>query len=577
MREFSGTAATPRSILGVVRRVESPVRKSLEAPARKASDPRQELRLFDQALLQSREQLETLRNLRPSEEARKIVESQLNIVGDPELVRGILKEIKSSALSATRAVDAVIHRMAEQFANLEDSLLASRQDDLLDVGNRIRKNLLGEDPNEFLDTSEETILVARSLSPSSVVQLERVPLGGILMCQGALTSHAVILARGMDLPCLVGVEGIDAFAKNGDPILLDGSEGKAILHPSEEAIEARRERLEVAAKPDETGDLSPARESFTKDGVRIHLRANISLGGEVRSLDAFGADGVGLFRTELIFMSRSTPPSRAQQLRAYRRVIREGRGRVITFRTIDGGGDKTLPFLNHPSEENPALGLRSIRLSLRQTKIFKTQLEAVFAAAKEEGGDVRVMFPMVTQPEELDQALEIFHQVGDRLGAGRDFPTPKVGVMIEVPAAALRASQFASRVDFLSLGTNDLAQFVFACDRENSAVSHLADPIDPVMAELIDRVVRAGAAHQIPVSVCGELGAEPVGFLFLLALGVREFSMNLFAVPPIRACAARLDTSTLEPLRTQILDATSAAAVRALLREHLKPSQPPAR
>jgi phosphotransferase system enzyme I (PtsI) len=562
---FPGTAATTRSILGVVRLVRQiPIPSSAHL---EVGDVRSELTRFDAALGHSREQLEVMRNRGTSEEAITLLDGQLLILADPELVGGVVQHIKTKRKGALRAVDRVIDALCQKFVDLDDEYLRAREADLQDVGMRIRKNLIGVDPNELEDVDAGTVLVARDLPPSSVVRLESVAIGGIVMSRGAATSHAAILARGLGLPCLVGVKGIFRAARKGDPILVDGMSGKAILHPSE-ATRAEYEKTQVQPERPAGRSLSP-NGLRTPDGKRIHLRANISLGGEVRSLDAFGAEGVGLFRTEMIFLGRARAPSLDSQIRAYRRVLQHAGDRVVTFRTLDAGGDKDLPFLSYGEQANPAMGVRSIRLCLREGRVFRRQLKAILCAGAE--GNARVMYPMISTLQELEDANQIMAEVkADLEKEGVEYARDlKAGMMIETPAAALQAERFAPLVEFFSIGTNDLMQFLFAADRGNPDLNHLQDGAHPACFGLLKGVINAGREAKIPVSCCGELPADPIGFLILLGLGMREFSMNLFAVPLIREIASKMDTRDLEGLMAELMAARDAKEVRLRLQEHL--------
>lgn len=564
-RRFPATAATHRSVLGVVRLIrEAPAPVTLH---QEPGDVRSELLRFDAALAHSREQLEGMRDERTTPEARDILDGQLLILGDPELIRGVLTHIKQDHWSALRSVDHVVNELCQRFSGMDDQYLAGREADMQDVGTRIRKNLIGVDPNEMVGIGATTVLVAESLAPSAVVLLESVPIGGIVMAGGAVTSHAAIMARGLNLPCLVGARGVMEAAENGDEILIDGREAQAILHPSPETRSALEARASDASEEMRTS-LSPDG-LRTVDGQRVYLRANISLGGEVRSLAAFGAEGVGLFRTEMLFMGRGRPPSFSSQLRAYKRVLQQAGGEVVTFRTIDAGGDKDLPFLQDHEDENPALGVRSIRLSLRERRVFRTQLRALLKAGP--AGHMRLMYPMVTTFEELQEANAVLEEVKSELAAADEEHAGdlRAGIMVETPAAALMADSFAPEVAFFSIGTNDLLQFLFAADRGHPELQHLLDGVHPAAMEVIGRVVRAGREHGIPVAVCGELPADPVGFTVLLGLGIREFSMNLFAVPRAREIAARMDTRDLEAILGELHGARSAREVRERIQAHL--------
>jgi phosphotransferase system enzyme I (PtsI) len=542
-QRFSATAATQRSVLGVVRVVHD--RPDLDAPPHETGDARTELLRFDDALVRSREQLERIRSEASSEDAASIVGGQLNILADPEVVRGVIQRVKRQRMSALRAVDDVVGVLCQQFAGMDDEYLAAREADLQDVGDRIRKNILGISPDDLAGVDENTVLVARDLAPSTVVRLEAMEVGGLVMDAGSVTSHASILARGLGLPCMVGARGVLSEAATGDPVLVDAEAEEVILHPTPETLEARASVLQA---PGVVPQERPALALETIDGESIHLRANISLGGEVRSLEAFGADGVGLFRTEMLHLGRARAPSMGQQLRAYRRVLQGAGGLPVTFRTIDAGGDKDLPFMHCEEEENPAMGLRSLRLSLRERRVFRTQLKAILKAAVH--GPARLMYPMVSTVHEVRAANAVLEEVRAELReAGEEHCEDlRAGVMIEVPAAAISAELLAPEVEFFSIGTNDLLQFTFAADRGHPDLIHLLDGAHPAFLALIESVVVAGRRHEIPVSVCGEMPADPVGFVLLVGLGVRDFSMNLFAVPRIREIASKLDTRDLERL-----------------------------
>lgn len=566
-REFPGIAATNRSVLGTARIIQqTPIPSSHH---HEVGDVRSELQRFDAALAHSREQLEEMRDRGANQDAIDILDGQLLILADPEVVRGVIQQIKSERQGALRAVDRVIDALCQKFAGMDDPYLRAREADLQDIGMRIRKNLIGVDPNELVGIDADTVLVAQDLPPSSVVRLESLPIGGIAMSRGAVTSHAAILARGLGLPCLVGVKGIFDAAVNGDKILLDGVAGRAFLHPTEATCVSLEDQLKAPAAIART---SPGPGGLrTRDGQRIALRANISLGGEVRSLEAFGAEGVGLFRTEMLFLGRSRAPTMAVQLRAYRRALQNSGDQVVTFRTLDAGGDKDLPFLAYGEQENPAMGVRAIRISLRERRIFRQQLKALLRAGGEGEGRARLMYPMICTMDELADANRILEEVKSELEAA-DEPYDRnlrAGIMIETPAAALQAHIFAPHVAFFSIGTNDMMQFLFAADRNCTDLSSLQDGVHPALFPLVRMVVEAGRNAGIPVSCCGELPADPLGFMMLLGLGIREFSMNLFAVPRIREIAARLDTRDLEAVLEKLRDAPSSREVRERLQAHL--------
>ncbi len=568
-RRLSGVAVSPRSGRGRAR-VVGPVGEGEAVPLR-ADDVRTELLRFDTALAKSRDQLEHMRGRSSNPEADNVVSAQLEMLADPTFVRSVLQRVKGEHWSAVRAVDHVIGQLARRFAEMSDAYMRAREADVQDVGSRIRRNLLGRDPNELYGIDAGAILVARDLAPSTVVQLEHVAIGGIVMEGGAATSHAAIMARGMGIPCLVGVAGLLAAVGNGDLLILDHRSGEVVVDPSEATLEAIAPVLAAQAPPEErpAQEAGERSELVTQDGVRVHLRANVSLGAEVRSLRAFGAEGVGLFRTEYLFMGKPRPPPFKAQLRTYTRAVQDAAGELVTFRTIDVGGDKDIPYFGRLREPNPAMGLRSIRLCMREEATFRIQLRAILRASAE--GPVHLMYPMIASLEDLERANRILSEVASDLVASNEpfDPDLRAGMMVEVPAAALSARLFAPRVAFFSIGTNDLVQFLMAADRMNPEVSEYLSGVPPALIDLIRTVVAAARAAGIPVSCCGELPAEPVGFTILLGLGIRDFSMNLFAVPRIRQLAARLDTRELEKLVSGLSEASGAGEVRHAVESYL--------
>jgi len=460
-----------------------------------------------------------------------------------------INEAIDSGLTAEAAIERVQQRTRMRMREIGDPLLADRMHDLEDLSNRLLRIVAGQlGTAAQLGLRQDSILIARNLGPAELLEYDRRRLKGVLLEEGSLTAHVTIVARAMGVPVLGRVKDIRRTISEGDNLLLDGTMGSVIVRPNttvEEAFDAKmmvgqRRRAEFAAMRD-----LPAE---TRDGVRIELMVNAGLRDDMAALDVTGADGIGLFRTEFQFLVSATFPQRERQLRLYREVLEAAGDRPVVFRTVDIGGDKALPYMNTADgivEENPAMGWRALRLALERDALMKVQARALIEAAA--GRTLFVMFPMVSEPWEFDEAVALFEAQRKWIwGRNRALPTAiRYGTMLEVPALAESLDMLLPRLDFLSIGTNDLTQFLFAADRANPKLAERYDWLSPAILRFIHRVTRQTNDAGIPVGVCGEMGGRPLEAMALIGLGISRLSITPAAVGPVKAMIRSLNVEAL--------------------------------
>jgi phosphotransferase system enzyme I (PtsP) len=474
-----------------------------------------------------------------------------------------INEAIDSGLTAEAAIERVQQRTRMRMREIGDPLLADRMHDLEDLSNRLLRIVSGQlGTAAQLGLRHDSILIARNLGPAELLEYDRRRLKGVVLEEGSLTAHVTIVARAMGVPVLGRVKDVRRMIGEGDTLLLDGTAGSVIVRPSatmEEAFEAKmmvgqKRRAEFAAMRD-----LPAR---TRDDLRIELMVNAGLRDDMAALDVTGADGIGLFRTEFQFLVSATLPQRERQLRLYRDVLDAAGDRPVIFRTVDIGGDKALPYLkagDDADEENPALGWRAIRLGLERDALMKVQARALIEAAA--GRTLNVMFPMVSEPWEFEAAVALFDAQRKWIhDHGRGVPNAiRYGTMLEVPALAESLDMLLPRLDFLSIGTNDLTQFLFAADRANPKLAERYDWLSPAILRFIGRVTRQTRAAGVPIGVCGEMGGRPLEAMALIGLGIDRLSITPAAVGPVKAMIRSLDAKALReamdgflgrPLRT---------------------------
>ncbi|MDY7226648.1 phosphoenolpyruvate--protein phosphotransferase [Hyalangium rubrum] len=487
-----------------------------------------------------------------------IFKAHLELLEDPELVAEAHRRIERGA-SAGWAWRETYEERATLLGGIKDALLAARAGDLRDVGRRVLRLLADEiQGSETSAPDHPVIILAEDLSPSDTAKLDPRTVLGLCTAGGGATSHTAIIARSLDLPAVVAAGPAVIDLTDGQECIIDGDNGVIIAEPTpaDRALAAERQRQSLLRREEERrACYLPA---VTTDGVRVEVAANISSPKEAAAAVNGGAEGVGLMRTEFLFLQRDTPPSEEEQLEVYEAILRAMNGLPVILRTLDIGGDKEVPYLSMPAEENPFLGVRGLRLCLQRPDLFRTQLRAIFRASRL--GAVRLMFPMVTTPSELTQAKAIAEEVRRDVGA----KPVEVGIMIEVPAAVVMADQFAREVDFFSIGTNDLTQYVLAMDRLHPVLAPQADGLHPAVLRMVRQTVEAAKRNGIWVGACGGIAGDPAGAMMLAGLGVAELSVGIPSIAAIKARMRGLSMARLEEMARRALDCQSAAEVRAL-------------
>ena len=471
-------------------------------------------------------------------EERDILEVQLELLQDPQMESDVMARISSDKMTARDAVLIVIGLAVQVFEQMEDEYLKARAADVQDAGNRIVRHLSGSaDAGALLsgsDDEEPLIIIAEDLSPSDTIAMDRSKVSGFVTQSGGKTSHVAIVARLRGLPAVVGCGVELGGIVNGDWVVLDGSHGLVLVNPDAAIVEEYRKKREIFMQEVQRLEALKDKPAVTTDGVKIELLANIATAEDMEQALAFGAEGAGLLRTELLFMERDSFPTEEEQVRYYKTILLRADNRMVTIRTLDIGGDKPLPYFALPEEDNPFLGYRAIRICLDRKDIFLTQLRAILRASV--FGKCRIMLPMISGVQEVRQARGILEEAKEELlQSGIAFDTAiKMGIMIEVPSAAVIADLLAKEADFFSIGTNDLCQYVLAADRMNKQIKDLYDPYHPAVLRLIRYVIEQGHLQGIPVGMCGELAGDPQATSLLLGMGLREFSMNAPAIPAIK-------------------------------------------
>jgi phosphoenolpyruvate-protein phosphotransferase (PTS system enzyme I) len=537
-----------------------------EVPVREVSDDDLpgEIARFESALIATRaELLEIQKKIGESLGSKdaSLFDAHLLVVEDRTLIDEVLRELGKRHLNVEFLFHEVAGRYVETLENIDDPYLRERVVDIQDVSRRVLRNLLGKGPRELATSERPHILAARNLAPSDTAVLDRSKVLGFITEAGSKTSHAAIMARSFGIPAVAGLHDAFAALETGDDVLIDGSAGLLVLRPSPETlaefgrIEERRGKVEE--------QLVQIRDtvSDTSDGCHITLSANIEFPDEMDEVNQVGAEGVGLFRTEFLYLNRDSPPTEEEQFEAYRTVAQGANPHGVIIRTLDIGGDKFAHNLGLQEEENPFLGCRAIRFCLEHPSIFKPQLRAILRASQY--GHVRLMYPMISGLAELRRANAVLEECRSELRAeGIPFREDlEVGVMIEVPSAALTAAHLARHVAFFSIGTNDLVQYTLAVDRVNDRISSLFDPTHPAVLRLIADVVRAGRDAGIWTGVCGEMAGDITFTPLLIGLGVQELSASTKLVPRVKKAVQSLRLADCEVLAREALEMDSGQAI----------------
>ncbi len=566
--ELEGIAGSPglaigRAVVVDLKRV-GVVRRHI-----KRSAVEDEVERFDEAVKEASKGLrhvaaQLASNVAPAEAS--ILEAYIMMVEDASLKTDVERHIRLDLLCAEWAVDRAVKRMAEQLRGAGDAYLAERSHDIEFIGDRILGSFSGRQRAVSIpDLHEPVILVARDLSPAETAGLKREFVLALVTEVGTRTSHTAILARALDIPAVVGVGELLARVGTGDRMMVDGLRGSVVLNPTEEqeqVMQARAERRRVYTKGLAERRDHPAQ---TACGVPIRLRANIELPNEAAIAMGEGAQGIGLYRTEFLYVDRKQPPSEQEQYDIYRQVLEQVAPLPVTLRTFDIGGDKFVSAFQVPQDMNPALGLRAIRLGLSRPETLLTQLRAMVRASVH--GELRIMVPMVATLTELRAVHQLFGQAV-RDVESRGLPHADripLGIMIEVPSAAIMAYELSLEADFLSIGTNDLVQYALAVDRTSHALAYLAKPQDPAILRLIAGVVDAGRHTETPVGVCGAMASDPLSALLLIGMGVRELSMEASALAEIKEAIGRVSLADAETVAREVRGKLSAGEVHSTL------------
>lgn len=508
-----------------------------------AADAEAEVAKLEKTLAAAEEELrglyETAKEKMGEQEA-EIFDAHLTILGDEYSVREpIIQRIREQKQNAAAAITDQFDELAQMFRSLGDELMAERAADAEDLKQQLLRICLGCGRQDLSVLPGDVIVLAEVLTPSDTVRMDTAHVKGIATRLGGATAHSAIIARTLGIPAAAGIDGWQTEALNGHMAILDGADGTLTVDPTDEetaCYQSRKAQADCEAQALEAFRTSP---SQTKDGAALEICANIGTPQEAQQAMKYGADGVGLFRSEFLFMDRDALPTEDEQFEAYRTAAQTMAGKPLIIRTLDVGGDKKLPTLELPHEDNPFLGFRAIRMTLSHPEIFRPQLRAILRAAAY--GDVRIMFPMIGSMDQLREAKALLREQEQTLQA-EGVPTGpvKVGMMVEIPAAAVLAEEFAKEVDFFSIGTNDLTQYTLAVERGNAAVAHLYAPEHPAVLRLIAMTAQAAAERHIPCGMCGEAAGDPKLAPAFVGMGVNELSMSPRRVPAVRKLLSEL-------------------------------------
>ena len=535
-------------------------------------DSEKEVSRLDDALAASIKDVEliketALKNL--GEEEAQVFDAHLMVLSDPELIGQVKDSITSNKVNAESALKEVTDMFISIFAGMEDNpYMQERAADIRDVSKRILAHLLGVKIPSPATIKDEVIIVAADLTPSDTAQLNRQYVKAFVTDIGGRTSHSAIMARSLEIPAIVGTKEVTSIAKDGDIIIVDGLTGDVFLNPSEEVVAEYRAKAEAFAAQQAEWEKLKDSKTYTKDGHQVELAANIGTPKDLEGVVNNGAEGVGLYRTEFLYMDSHEMPTEEDQFEAYKAVLEGMNGKPVVVRTMDIGGDKELPYLPLPHEMNPFLGYRAIRISLNEPEMFRTQLRALLRASVY--GKLRIMFPMIATLNDFRGAKALLEEekaklIAEGVAVSDDI---QVGIMIEIPAAAVLAHQFAKEVDFFSIGTNDLIQYTMAADRMNERVSYLYQPYNPSILTLIKHVIDSAHKEGKWAGMCGEMAGDQTAVPLLVGLGLDEFSMSASSVLKTRSLIAKLTLSDMQALADKAInECATVQEVEALVEE----------
>jgi phosphotransferase system enzyme I (PtsI) len=565
---IQGIGACPGIVTGKAFMVE---RSKVRAPEKRIQSEQVdgEVKRFRGAIEVSRNQLIEIKEKILDPEVRRhsfILDVHLMILDDQMLIQDTVETIRKKKVNAEWALDLTLEKLDTAFKAIEDEYLRERRSDLHYVSARIFRNLLGKKHDDISKIKGKVIVVAHDLSPADTLQMNLKNVAGFITDIGGKVSHTAILSRSLGIPAVVGLEVATSLINGGDPLIMDGDTGEVVINPTEKVLESfleRKRRIKTMEREVLKYASLPAE---TRDGVRVRLHANIEMVDEIPSAKNHGAEGIGLYRTEILYLNRKDLPTEEEHYQTYRRLAESISPAVATIRTLDIGGDKFLSNYSAGNEMNPAMGLRAIRFSMKEVDIFKIQLRGILRASIH--GKLRILFPMISGVGEIRQAKAILEDVKKNLAKAR-VPFDQgieIGAMIEIPSASITADILAREVDFFSIGTNDLIQYALAVDRINEHVSYLYEPLHPAILRIIRTVVQAAHQVGIPAAICGEMAAEPAYSLVLLGLGLDEFSMNPAAIPKVKKVLRMSRFEETQDLVEQVFQFPTASEIEGHVR-----------
>jgi len=570
---LQGMGVSPGVAIGtayLVRRIDAPIsRYQIQDKGLLA----EEIRRFRKAVKDSENQLlEIKRKFKDQEglETLYILDVHIMILRDKMLIRQTIQNIEDKGVNAEWALRMTLDKYRDVFSKVDDEYLRERVSDVEYAGQRILRNLAGIHHESISGIGDNAIVIARDLSPADTMQMRVEKIQGFATDMGGKTSHTAIVARAYQIPAVVGLEKITTEVRTGDVVVIDGTAGAVIVNPDPEIIR-RYEDKKRHYETIEDSLLKHARKpAVTLDRHRVLIGANIEFTEEIASAVQHGTDGIGLYRTEFIYINRDRLPTEEEHFCTYRKVVESKGIRWATIRTFDLGGDKFISDPRLAAEMNPVMGLRAIRFCLREVDLFKVQLRAILRASAY--GRTKVLFPMISGMEELLETKRIFNEVKKELKRegipyGKDV---KIGIMMEVPSAALIADDLAREVDFFSIGTNDLIQYTLAIDRVNERVSYLYEPLHPAVLQLIRRIVEAGHKAGIEVAMCGEMAGEPAYTMVLLGLGIDELSMNALVIPRVKKIIRAVTMQECRKLADRVMSFNSASEIEFFVRDAMR-------
>ncbi|MFG6148069.1 phosphoenolpyruvate--protein phosphotransferase [Halobacillus sp. B23F22_1] len=567
MTQLQGIAASSGIAIAKVYRLEAP---DLSYSKTDVDQPEQEVKRLHEALEISKQELEKIKEHTKSslgDEHAEIFSAHLLVLSDPELIKPIEDKIKTDNVNAEAALDETANMFIDMFKGMDNEYMRERAADIQDVTKRVMAHLLNVTFPDPALINEEVVIVADDLTPSDTAQLNKQYVKGFTTDIGGRTSHSAIMARSLEIPAVVGTKEVTSQADKDVLIIVDGIDGDVIIDPSSDEITKYEQKQEEFEKKKQEWAKLKDETTVTSEGEHVELAANIGTPEDVEGVLNNGGEGVGLYRTEFLYMGKNQLPTEEEQYDAYSSVLKQMGDKPVVVRTLDIGGDKELDYLDLPKEMNPFLGYRAIRLCLERDDIFRVQLRALLRASVH--GNLKIMFPMIATLEEFREAKAILNEEKQKLiDQGQEVAESfEVGMMVEIPATAVIARQFAKEVDFFSIGTNDLIQYTMAADRMNEQVSYLYQPYNPAILSLVNNVIEAAHAEGKWAGMCGEMAGDEIAIPILLGLGLDEFSMSATSILPARTQIKDLSKKELASFKDEILSMGTSEEVVQFVKE----------